>query len=119
MSLPSERRKSHRYPCYGPFDFRIDGWYITTGKIVNLCLNGCLVQPNLQSEVNVDDILDLRFEVKHLTFRARCIVRRVALDGTLGLEILLLSDRTRRQLKDLIEEFDSAQQQQPQRAITR
>ena len=110
MSSPSERRKSRRYPCYGPFDFRIDGWYITTGKIVDLCLNGCLLQPRLQSEVNINDILDLRFEVNRLTFRARCIVRRVSPDGTLGIEILFLSDRSRKQLKDLIEELDSAQQ---------
>jgi PilZ domain len=110
MPSPSERRQSRRYPCYGPFDFRIDGWYITTGKIVDLCLNGCLLQPHLQSEVNINDILDLRFEVNRLTFRARCIVRHIAEDGTLGIEILLLSDRTRTQLKQLIEELDSARQ---------
>jgi hypothetical protein len=107
MPSPPDRRKSRRYPCYGPFDFRIDGWYITTGKIVDLCLNGCLLQPCLQSEVNINDVLDLRFEVNHLTFRARCIVRRVSPDGTLGIEILLLSERLRKQLKDLIEELES------------
>ena len=110
MPSPSDRRKSRRYPCNGPFDFRIDGWYITTGKIVDLCLNGCLLQPRLQSEVNIDDILDLRFEVNRLTFRASGIVRRISPDGTLGVEILFLSNRLREQLQELIDELDSPEQ---------
>jgi PilZ domain len=110
MSSPPERRKSRRYPCYGPFNFRIDGWYITTGNIVDLCLNGCLLQPRLQSEVNINDILDLRFEVNRLNFRARCIVRRISPDGTLGIEILFLSDRLRNQFQELIEELKSPEQ---------
>jgi hypothetical protein len=110
MSSPSEARKTRRYPCYGPIEFRVQDWYTFTGKILNLSLEGCFIQPDQPTGYTVGDRLNLRFEVHHLTFLVQCIVRRVAPDGTLGVEILLLSDRTRTQLKQLIEELDSAEQ---------
>ena len=110
MSSPSDARKTRRYPCYGPIEFRVQDWYTFTGKILNLSLEGCFIQPDQPTGYTVGDRLNLRFEVHHLTFLVQCIVRRVAPDGTLGVEILLLSDRTRTQLKQLIEELDSAEQ---------
>jgi hypothetical protein len=108
MKRPTEARKTRRYPCYGPIEFRVQDWYTFTGKILNLSLEGCFIQPDQPTGYTVGERLNLRFEVRHLTFLVQCIVRRVAPDGTLGVEILLLSDRTRTQLKELIEELDSA-----------
>jgi PilZ domain len=110
MSLPLDARKTRRYPCYGPIEFRVQDWYTFTGKILNLSLEGCFIQPDQPTGYTVGDRLNLRFEVHHLTFLVQCIVRRVAPDGTLGVEILLLSDRTRTQLNQLIQELDSAGQ---------
>lgn len=47
----------------------------------------------------------MRFEVNHLSFRVHCIVRQVRPSGHLGVEILCLSDRSRAQLRDLIDEL--------------
>ena len=110
MNRRIEARKTRRYSCYGPIEFRVQDWYTFTGKILNLSLEGCFIQPDQPTGYTVGDRLNLRFEVHHLTFLVQCIVRRVAPDGTLGVEILLLSDRTRTQLKQLIEELDSAEQ---------
>jgi hypothetical protein len=109
MNQRIEGRKTRRYSCCGPIEFRVQDWYTFTGKILNLSLEGCFIQPDQPTGYSVGDRLNLRFEVHHLTFLVQCIVRRVAPDGTLGVEILLLSDRTRKQLKDLIEELDSAE----------
>ena len=41
----------------------------------------------------------------HLAFRAHCIVRRVQPSGVIAVELLSLSDRNRRQLRELMEEL--------------
>lgn len=110
MNQRTEARKTRRYACYGPIEFRVQDWYTFTGKILNLSLEGCFIQPDQPTGYTIGERLNLRFEVHHLTFLVQCIVRRVATDGTLGVEILLLSDRTRTQLKELIEELDSIEQ---------
>lgn len=102
---PRERRKTPRYSCHGPIDFRIQGWYLRRGRILNLCLDGCLIQPQLATDCIPGDELDLRFEVNHLAFRAQCIVRRVQPSGVIAVELLSLSDRNRRQLGELMEEL--------------
>lgn len=101
-----ERRRSPRYSCYGPIDFRIQGWYLRKGRILNLCLDGCLIQPQQRSTGYAPgDQLDLRFEINGLTFRAQCLVRRVQSSGALGVELLCLSNRSRHRLRELIEEL--------------
>jgi hypothetical protein len=47
----------------------------------------------------------MRFEVNRLSFRVHCIVRHVRASGHLGVEILCLSDRSRSQLRELIDEL--------------
>lgn len=106
MARPDEARKSPRHPCYGPIDFRVDDWHIT-GKVINLCLDGCLIRPRQSPVCSIGDNLDLRFEVNGLSFRAHCIVRWVGPDHMVGVEILLLSERGRRQLRDLIDQLAS------------
>lgn len=105
MRLPPERRRTPRYSCSGPIDFRILGWYLRKGRILNLCLEGCLIQPHLATGYGVGDRLELRFEVNRLAFRALCVVRRIQSSGALGVQILRLSDRSRRQLQELIDEL--------------
>ena len=82
-------------------------WYTFTGRIENLSLDGCFIRPDQPTGYTVGERLNLRFEVKQLTFLAQGIVRRVAPEGRLGIEILLLSERTRRQLRELIDELGS------------
>jgi hypothetical protein len=101
------RRRTPRHACLGPIDFRIHGWYLRRGRILDLCLDGCLIQPRLATDCVPGDQLDLRFEVHGLAFRAQCIVRRVGPDGLLGIELLQLSDRNRAQLRELLAELDA------------
>src|SRR5437763_1622856 len=108
MAFPSERRRTRRYRCYGPIDFRIRGWSLRKGKILNLCLNGCLIQPRLATDCVAGDVLDLRFEVKQMSFRAQCVVRSVHPSGALGVEILDLSERNRLQLGVLLAELEAS-----------
>jgi PilZ domain len=113
MNQRTEGRKTPRYACYGPIEFRVQDWYTFTGKIQNLSLDGCFIQPDQPTGYAVGERLTLRFEVKQLTFLAQGIVRRVAPEGRLGIEILLLSERTRRQLRELIDELGSDESPQP------
>ncbi|MBS1799925.1 MAG: PilZ domain-containing protein [Acidobacteria bacterium] len=109
MPPPSkERRRSPRYGCHGPADFRVHNWYLRRGRILDLCLDGCLLQPNLSTGYRPGDVIDLRFEINHLCFRASCIVRRVNPDNTLGVELLKLSGRNHAQLAELIAELDTS-----------
>ncbi len=96
-----------RYSCYGPIEFRTP-WYTFTGRILNLCLDGCLIESSRPTGYIVGDHLELRFKVNRLSFRVQCIVRHLSPDGTLGVEVLLLSDRSRKQLNELIEELASS-----------
>jgi hypothetical protein len=100
-----ERRRHARHPCHGPIDFRIQGWYLRRGRILNLCLDGCLIESQVGTDCVPGDQIEMRFKVNQLTFLAQCIVRRVQSSGDLGIEILSLSDRSRRQLQELIDEL--------------
>lgn len=104
-----ERRKTPRYPCSGPIDFRIQNWHVRKGRILNLCLDGCLIEPHLATGYVIGDQLEMRFEVNRISFRVHCIVRQIRPSGNLGVEILCLSDRSRHQLRALIEELARTQ----------
>lgn len=105
MPTLHERRRDPRYRCSGPTDFRILGWHLRHGHILNLCIHGCLIAPHQATGYEPGDNLDLRFEVNHLTFRADAVVRSIHADGAIGAEILYLSGRSRTQLSELIAEL--------------
>lgn len=109
MDKSIEARKTQRYLCYGSGELRNQHSHTFAGKILNLSVDGCLIEPGQPTDYIVGDHIDLRFEVKHLSFRVQCIVRRVSPEGALGVEILLLSDRSRKQLGELIEELASTE----------
>ncbi|MEG9437998.1 PilZ domain-containing protein [Edaphobacter sp. HDX4] len=104
-SNSSDRRRAPRYACHGPIDFHIHGWYLRRGRILNLCLDGCLIDPPPGTDYVVGDHLETRFEVNRLSFRAKCVIRQKRSSGQLGIQIVCLSDRSRRQLQQLIEEL--------------
>jgi hypothetical protein len=86
-------------------DFRIENWHLRRGRIVNLCLEGCLIEPQHATDCVPGDTLDIRFEINRLAFRARAIVRQVSASGWLGVEITELSPRSQEQLQELIGEL--------------
>lgn len=107
MTCTQERRKAPRYSCHGPIDFRIPGWHSRKGRILNLCLSGCLIRPalNTNGSYEIGDQLDLRFEVNRFRFRVQCAIRSIHPSGSLGVEILGLSERCRGQLYELVSEL--------------
>lgn len=107
MSSPpsSDRRRAMRHRIHGPIDFSIQNWYLRQGRILNLCLDGCLIQPHLATGCTPGDLLDLRFEIRGTAFRAQCVVRRVSPSGLLGIELIRISERSRDQLQRLIAEL--------------
>jgi hypothetical protein len=107
MTQPADARRSRRYGCYGPIQFRVLNWQIT-GKLINLSLEGCLIRPSQKVSFAAGDTFELRFEVRGLCFRVRCAVRWVGPDQRLGVEILMMSERGRRQLVELLDELTAA-----------
>lgn len=105
QSDSTERRRSLRHRVHGPVDFRIENWHLRRGRILNLCLDGCLIEPQHATDCVPGDTLDLRFEIQRIAFRARATVRRVSTAGRLGVEIAELSTRNQAQLKELVAEL--------------
>jgi hypothetical protein len=100
------RRRSKRYPVNGVAEFRARNWYPHRGRVLNICLEGCLIEPRGMLEYAVGDELDIRFEVHRVALRARAVVRRISPSGKLGVELIQLSDRGRADLISLISELD-------------
>nr|WP_238398779.1 hypothetical protein [Edaphobacter sp. 12200R-103] len=92
----------------------MQNWYLRKGRILNLCLDGCLIQPRESMDSSegagylIGDQIEMRFEVNRLSFRVHSIVRQVRPSGHLGVEILCLSNRSRTQLRLLMDELRAA-----------
>ncbi|MDE1175870.1 MAG: PilZ domain-containing protein [Edaphobacter sp.] len=112
-ATPRERRRSPRHRAQGPVEFRIENWHLRRGRILNLCLQGCLIEPQHATDCIPGDTLDLRFEIHRLAFRARAIVRSHHPGGRLGVEITELSPRSHVRLQQLIAELAEAKQNNP------
>jgi hypothetical protein len=101
----SERRRSGRYEVQGPADFGKRHWYRRRGRILNLGLDGCLIEPRRSTGHSPGDSTEIRFEVNRIRFDARVIVRSVYSDGLLGVELVEMSEACRTRLLTLIDEM--------------
>ena len=52
-----------------------------------------------------DTLVELTFNIHHLSFRVRGQVRAIRSDGTIGFQFPALSERVRRDLDELMEEL--------------
>src|SRR5258708_36839423 len=87
MDKRIEGRKTRRYPCYGPIEFRIlQDWYPFTGKILNLCPDGCLINPSKPTTYVAGGPPDLPSEATRLTFPVKTRAPRPNAAGTLTVE---------------------------------
>jgi hypothetical protein len=77
-------------------------------RILNLSVGGCLME--LQGPLNLamDEIVELIFNVNQMPFHVRGKVRTVRSKVLIGFQFLQLSERTRRQLQELIGELIEA-----------
>ena len=74
-------------------------------RILNLSVGGCLMELQGPLDLAVDEIVELIFKVNQLPFRVRGNVRIVRSTVLVGFQFLQVSERTRRQLQELIEEL--------------
>ena len=104
-SSESERRRSGRYEVQGPADFGKRYWYQRRDRILNLGLDGCLIEPRRSTGHSPGDSTEICFEVNRIRFDARVIVRSVYSDGLLGVELVEMSEPSRTRLLTLIDEM--------------
>ena len=74
-------------------------------RILNLSVGGCLMEMQGTLDLAVDQIVELIFTVNQLPFRVRGNVRTVRSTVLVGFEFLQVSERTLRQLNELIGEL--------------
>jgi hypothetical protein len=106
-SSESERLRPGRYEVRGPADFGTRHWYQRRGRILNLGLDGCVIEPRNSTGHSPGDSMAIRFEVNRINFAARAIVRSVYSDGLLGVELVEMSEPSRTRLLTLIDEMHS------------
>ncbi len=71
-------------------------------KIVNLSVGGCLMELQEPQSLDMDETVELIFNVNCLPFRVQGKVRSLRSARSVGFQFPQLSDRVRRQLEDLI-----------------
>lgn len=74
-------------------------------KIINLSLGGCLMALEMPLALVMDEIVELLFSVNQMPFHVRGKVRSIRSKTLIGFQFPHLSNRTRTQLEDLIQEL--------------
>jgi c-di-GMP-binding flagellar brake protein YcgR len=74
--------------------------------ILDLSLGGGLIQLETPYPTFLGAVIEIAFTVNQLPFRVRAKVRAVRSEASLGLAFEVTSERTRRNLQDLIEELE-------------
>ena len=106
-SSESEGCCSTGYDVQGSASFGAHPWYLHRGRIHNICLDGCLIEPRASTGLSSGDSIALRFKINRINFRARGTVSRVDPDGKLAVEIVKLSEGSRNRLMALLDEVNS------------
>jgi hypothetical protein len=101
-----DRRRHLRFRCGGEAEIRsLSSGVCARGAIANLSLGGCLVQLVENHSFRRTEDVEMTFCVRQLPVRVRASVRQVYPDHHVGVEFTMLSERGKRQLKELIEEL--------------
>ncbi|MGA9672959.1 MAG: PilZ domain-containing protein [Terracidiphilus sp.] len=101
-----EKRRHARLGCTGPAAIQVAaGEPFIPATIVDLSAGGCrmvLRQPQLLPK---DTLVELTFNVHHLSFRVRGQVKAIRSETTIGFQFPALSERVRKQLDELMKEL--------------
>jgi len=76
-----------------------------SGRIADLSLSGCLNVPERNFLFCEQQRVEITFCVNRLFFRVQGYIRNARPDGSIGIEFAAMSERTKHQLTELIEEF--------------
>ena len=74
-------------------------------KIVNLSVEGCLLVLLTAETLSNGAVVELVFNINQLPFRVRAQVKVVRSPTEFGVHFILMSDRSRRRLADLMQEL--------------
>jgi c-di-GMP-binding flagellar brake protein YcgR len=105
--MTEENRRTPRYDCKGLADLQqlpAVGTPISA-KIENLSEGGCLMAFSKPVSLEVDEKVELSFEVNCIRFRVLALARAPRSNTLIGFQFCGMSERVKRQLKDLIEEL--------------
>jgi c-di-GMP-binding flagellar brake protein YcgR len=103
---PGEQRRYPRLECAGPATVQIaPGEEHCPATIANLSSGGCLMVLRRPKRLSKDMLVEMTFDVNHLPFRVRGLVRAIRSDTAIGFQFHLLSERVRKQLDDLMKEI--------------
>lgn len=101
-----EKRRFPRIACSGSAGIQIAaGESVVPARIVNLSAGGCLIAFDKPQPLTQDMAVELSFHINHLPFRVRGQATSIRSGNKVGFRFLQLSDRTRRQLGDVIDEL--------------
>lgn len=101
-----EKRRHSRLGCTGPAAVQLAANEpLIAGTIVDLSSGGCRMVLRHPQHLPTDTLVELTFNIHHLSFRVRGQVRAIRSDGTIGFQFPALSERVRRELDDLMEEL--------------
>jgi c-di-GMP-binding flagellar brake protein YcgR len=106
LSGYGEKRRHPRLGCKGAAAVIVAaGEPSIPATIVDLSAGGCRMVLRQPQYLPKDTLVELTFNVHHLSFRVRGQVRAIRSDSTIGFQFPVLSERARKQLDDLMKEL--------------
>ncbi len=103
-----DRRREHRFLCGGKAEVRsLVSGLCARGRIANLSLGGCRMQLGEGHCFRKDDEVEMTFCVRQMPLRVQGVVRQANPGQALGIAFTLLTERGKRQLRELILELAS------------
>lgn len=110
FEMHQDQRRSPRFPCSGSAEVHVSAIHGShPARIENLSERGCRLVLLDVREIELEGIYELTFTVNRLPFRVRGQVRSIRGGGTIGVEFVDLSKRSRMYLQDLVQELAEQQ----------
>jgi c-di-GMP-binding flagellar brake protein YcgR len=112
VNLAQENRRTQRFDCRGVGAVQKLPAVGTAfrARVENLSEGGCLMELETAVEFELNETVELTFEVNHMAFRIQAEVRAVRSKIRVGFQFRSLSEARKNQLRDLIDELHEASQ---------
>jgi c-di-GMP-binding flagellar brake protein YcgR len=112
VKMDRENRRSPRFDCRGVAGVQKlpAAGTPTPARIENLSEGGCLMELQGPMMLDENEVVELTFEVHHMTFRVQGQVRAIRSAIHIGFQFRNMSEGRKTQILDLIEELEAAAQ---------
>jgi len=107
-----ERRANPRLQCRGLAEFRIlpDGPKFN-GSVVNLCMNGCLIESEKDVPDKVLSNIEVQIDVDDFRLRLAGCIRHIEDEYLVGIQFTDVSSRKQEQIQHLMAELQEMEKQ--------